>query len=102
MNALVTGGGGLLAQGLLRVLERAGIRARVFTRTDLDVTDGPRVREVLRRERPDVVFHLAAYTAVVSFVILKGLEATVGLRVDANDEEQGLDLALHDESGYRF
>jgi Amt family ammonium transporter len=40
------------------------------------------------------------YTAVVTFVILKLVNALVGLRVDAEDENRGLDLALHDERGY--
>jgi Amt family ammonium transporter len=41
-----------------------------------------------------------AYTAVVSWVILKLVDAMVGLRVDADEETQGLDLVLHDERGY--
>ena len=40
------------------------------------------------------------YTFVVSFVLLKFLDAVIGLRVSEVDEEEGLDLALHDESGY--
>ena len=40
------------------------------------------------------------YTFVVSFVLLKILDATIGLRVTEEDEEEGLDLALHDERGY--
>ena len=42
------------------------------------------------------------YTAAVSYVILKGVDATIGLRVDSDEERQGLDIALHDESGYRL
>ena len=42
------------------------------------------------------------YTFVVSFVLLKILDATIGLRVSEDDEEEGLDLALHDERGYIF
>ena len=41
-----------------------------------------------------------AYTFVVSFVLLKILDAVIGLRVSDEDEEEGLDLALHDERGY--
>ena len=41
-----------------------------------------------------------AYTAVVTFVILKVVDMMVGLRVDADEETQGLDLVLHDERGY--
>jgi Amt family ammonium transporter len=40
------------------------------------------------------------YTAVVTFVILKLVNAMVGLRVDAEEENRGLDLVLHDERGY--
>ncbi|MGA9334642.1 MAG: ammonium transporter [Rudaea sp.] len=39
-------------------------------------------------------------SAVVSYVLLKTIDATLGLRVDADEETQGLDLALHDERGY--
>ena len=38
---------------------------------------------------------------VASWVILKGVDAAIGLRVTDEDENQGLDLALHDEVGYR-
>ncbi|MEH6609059.1 MAG: ammonium transporter [Halioglobus sp.] len=40
------------------------------------------------------------YTAVVSFVIFKVVDVMVGLRVDDDEETQGLDLVLHDERGY--
>ncbi len=40
------------------------------------------------------------YTFIVSFVILKILEGIMGLRVDAEQEEEGLDTALHDERAY--
>jgi len=38
------------------------------------------------------------YDAVVSLIILKLVDATVGLRVDAEIEQDGLDLALHGET----
>ena len=40
------------------------------------------------------------YTAVVTYLILKLVNALVGLRVDDDEETQGLDLVLHDERGY--
>jgi len=43
-----------------------------------------------------------AYTALVSYVILKLVDITIGLRVDAQQESQGLDLALHEEAGYNL
>ena len=41
-----------------------------------------------------------AYTFVISFGTLVLINATMGLRVTEAQEEQGLDLALHDERGY--
>jgi ammonium transporter, Amt family len=43
-----------------------------------------------------------AYTAVMTFVILKLVDLMVGLRIDADEENQGLDLVLHDERGYNL
>ena len=40
------------------------------------------------------------YTAVVTFVILKLVNVMVSLRVNPDEETQGLDLVLHDERGY--
>ena len=42
------------------------------------------------------------YTAVVSFIILKVLDAVIGLRVSDEQEQEGLDLVLHDEQGYNL
>jgi Amt family ammonium transporter len=41
-----------------------------------------------------------AYSGVASYIILKVLDVTVGLRVSAEEEEQGLDLSQHGEAGY--
>jgi Amt family ammonium transporter len=41
-----------------------------------------------------------AYAAVVTFVLAKVLDATIGLRVSEEAEREGLDVALHGESGY--
>jgi Amt family ammonium transporter len=41
-----------------------------------------------------------AYTLVATFIILKLVDMMVGLRVDGDEETQGLDLVLHDERGY--
>ena len=42
------------------------------------------------------------YSAVVSFGILKLVDALVGLRVNAEEETEGLDHVLHDETGYNL
>jgi len=40
------------------------------------------------------------YTVVATYIILKVVDALLGLRVEAEHETQGLDLVLHDERGY--
>jgi Amt family ammonium transporter len=40
------------------------------------------------------------YCAVLSFVILKIVDALIGLRVTEEDEDRGLDISLHNEKGY--
>ena len=41
-----------------------------------------------------------AYTAVVTFVLLKLIDVVIGLRVDNDEEAQGLDITGHNEVGY--
>jgi Amt family ammonium transporter len=43
-----------------------------------------------------------AFSFIVSFIILKLLDATMGIRVDAETEARGLDVAEHAETGYEF
>ncbi len=43
-----------------------------------------------------------AYSMVLTFIILKVIDAVVGLRVDLEDEVQGLDLTDHKEVGYNL
>jgi len=43
-----------------------------------------------------------SYTLVATFVILKVIDAVVGLRVPEAAEIQGLDVVLHEERGYDF
>lgn len=40
------------------------------------------------------------WSATFSFLILKGLDAWIGLRVTGDEEIQGLDIVLHEEKGY--
>ena len=44
----------------------------------------------------------AAYAFVATWVLLKVLEKTMGLRVGQEEEVEGLDLSQHGESGYTF
>jgi Amt family ammonium transporter len=41
-----------------------------------------------------------AYTAPLSWVILKVLDLTMGLRVSDEEEQMGLDLTQHGEAAY--
>ena len=43
-----------------------------------------------------------AWSGILSFIILKIVDATVGLRVDEDDERMGLDLSQHNERGYNL
>jgi len=40
------------------------------------------------------------YGGIVSFILLKAIDTVIGLRVNEEEETEGLDLALHDERGY--
>jgi Amt family ammonium transporter len=40
------------------------------------------------------------YTVILSYIILKIVDAVIGLRVNEEQETEGLDIALHDERGY--
>jgi Amt family ammonium transporter len=40
------------------------------------------------------------YAAVMTWIILRILNATMGLRVSDEDEQMGLDLSQHNEAGY--
>ncbi|MCH7650030.1 MAG: ammonium transporter [Nitrospinae bacterium] len=43
-----------------------------------------------------------AYSGICSYVILKAVDMVVGLRVDEDEETEGLDLSQHDERGYNL
>ena len=42
------------------------------------------------------------YTGIASYILLKLVDRVVSLRVDSEEENQGLDLVLHDERGYNL
>jgi Amt family ammonium transporter len=46
------------------------------------------------------VITAAAYAVAVTFILLKVLEATMGLRVEDEEEVIGLDITQHEESAY--
>ncbi|MBI5886614.1 MAG: ammonium transporter [Deltaproteobacteria bacterium] len=44
----------------------------------------------------------AAYSFILSFIMLKVIDAVMGLRVTKEEEMEGLDLSQHSESGYNL
>ena len=46
------------------------------------------------------VLATVVYTGIASFIILKVVDSVIGLRVSSDDEQEGLDIVLHDERGY--
>ncbi|MDL2270714.1 ammonium transporter [Methanobrevibacter sp. OttesenSCG-928-I08] len=48
------------------------------------------------------VIATAAYAFIISIIIAKLLDKTMGIRVDEKTEVEGLDTHLHEESGYNF
>ena len=44
----------------------------------------------------------AAYAGLMTYIIVKVLDKTMGLRVDEDEEREGLDVTLHGEQGYRI
>ena len=45
---------------------------------------------------------VAIYSFILTYVIAKVLDITVGLRVDEKTEIDGLDMTEHEEIGYRI
>jgi Amt family ammonium transporter len=43
-----------------------------------------------------------AFSLIVTYLVLKLVDVTIGLRVTQEDEQSGLDLAQHSEVGYAF
>ena len=48
------------------------------------------------------VVGVAAWSGGISFLILKSIDLSIGLRVKSSDESEGLDISLHNEQGYNF
>ena len=64
MKILITGAGGQLGRELVDAAQAGGHQVSGLTRAELDVTDSTAVQVAVSRERPDVIIHTAAWTAV--------------------------------------
>ena len=45
---------------------------------------------------------IGGYSFIMTYIIGKAIETTIGLRVEDKEEVHGLDITLHEESGYRL
>ena len=63
------------------------------------LADGVTIGSQFLVQLGSVVFTLA-FSGIGSFIILKLVDVTIGLRVSKEQEMEGLDLALHDERAY--
>ena len=88
----VHGVGGILGTMLAGVFVAAGLGGVGYAE---GVTMGSQVGVQLMG-----VLVTIAFTAVVTFVILKIVDAVIGLRVTEEQETEGLDINQHDERGY--
>jgi len=62
---LITGGGGMLAQSLIRVLRERGHDPTALARAELDIAqDAPRVMEQIIARKPSLILNCAAFTKV--------------------------------------
>ncbi|MEP3857524.1 MAG: ammonium transporter [Porticoccus sp.] len=79
--------------------------AGIFISADLGVFSGQGYAEGMAMDSQLKVQFIGVlstlvYTAVLTFVLLKLVNLMVGLRVDDEEETQGLDISQHDERGY--
>ena len=83
--------------GIVGALLTGIFTAELFGGTGLDVSIGMQVWKQFLSIAITIV-----WSGVLSFIILKIVDAIVGLRVEADDEYQGLDLSQHNERGYNL
>jgi len=64
LKIVVTGANGQLGYDTVRVLSEAGHKVIPADLPDIDITDKDRIQNLIVKENPDAVIHLAAYVAV--------------------------------------
>ncbi len=64
MRILITGAAGMLGADVRAAALAAGHEPQALSRSALDITDGPAVRDAIAQNRPDAVINCAAWTDV--------------------------------------
>lgn len=64
MKALITGASGQLGQELQKYLTERDISFTAYDAEEMDILEKNKVEDIICRDKPTVVFHCAAYTAV--------------------------------------
>lgn len=64
MRILVTGAKGQLGQEFVHLLNERNIKYKAYNSRELDITDEQQVIDIISKDKPTVVYHCAAYTAV--------------------------------------
>ncbi len=67
----------------------------------LGLAEGISIGDQLRTQLVGIVV-VAVWAGVLSLIILKVIQATIGLRVSVEDETEGLDITAHGERGYHM
>ena len=94
----VHGVGGTLGAILTGVFATRAVQDVGGTHKPLGLLEGGSIMEA----QLIAAFGTWALAIVVTFVLLKVLDVTMGLRVSADEEQRGLDLTQHNEEGYIF
>jgi ammonium transporter, Amt family len=81
------------------------LMAAVFASSELGIFSGQGLAEgmtIMSQLEVQAIGVVATfvYTAVVTYIILKVVDMITGLRVSAEEEQQGLDIISHEEKGY--
>src|SRR5574344_1605741 len=63
-KVLVTGAKGMLGQDLCPILEDEGFDVIETTIDDFDITDREKTQNFIKKQKPEIIIHTAAYTNV--------------------------------------
>ena len=93
----VHGVGGATGAILTAILADAAVNSQVSASLQ---SNGGRAGLILSQTIGVVVVGVVAFTA--TFILMKAIQATFGIRIKGDEESIGLDLVLHGEAGYNL